>query len=159
MFRVKNVLAAVMIVLPLVIAAVVKYGPAFLPKTKISSVAILPAHVYAPGQYNYMIDDVPNRLRQTLSTIPNLQIQRTPLPSEVGQADRDLVKLSSMIGGADVLVQPTMTLDEGILELGLEVVDPVKKQVIYNEAFDSPLAQYSEMVQSAATALKHAIER
>jgi hypothetical protein len=159
MSKAKNVLAATMILLPLIVVAVVKFGPAFLPKVKISSVAILPAHVYAPGQYNYMIDDAPNRIRETLATIPDLRIQRTPLPREVGEADRDLVKLAGMVGGADVLVQPTLTLDEGILELDLEAVDPVNKQVIYNEIFDSPLNQYAQMIQSAATALKHAIER
>ena len=105
-----------------------------------------------------MINDAPNRLRETLATIPNLRIQRTPLPNEVGEADRDLVKLASMVGGADVLIQPTLTLDENILELELEAVDPINKQVIYHEIFDSPLNQYTEMIQSAATALKHAIE-
>jgi hypothetical protein len=159
MSKAKNVLAATMILLPLIVVAVVKFGPAFLPKVKISSVAILPAHVYAPGQYNYMIDDAPNRIREALATIPDLRIQRTPLPNEVGEADRDLVKLAGMVGGADVLVQPTLTLDEGILELDLEAIDPVNKQVIYNEIFDSPLNQYAQMIQSAATALKHAIER
>ena len=50
MAKAKNIFAAALILLPLIIVAVVKFGPAFLPKIKISSVAILPAHVYAPGQ-------------------------------------------------------------------------------------------------------------
>src|SRR5215831_10615835 len=104
--KAKNVLVVAMILLPLVIMGVVKYGPLLLPRPKVSSLSILPTHVYAPGQYDYMIDDVPNRLRQKLSTMKDVRIQRTPLPSEVGQADRDLVKLASMIGGADVLIQP-----------------------------------------------------
>jgi hypothetical protein len=158
MARLKNILVVVMILLPLVIMGVVKYGPLLLPRPKISTLSILPSHVYAPGQYDYMIDDVPNRLRQKLSTLKDLRIQRSPLPAEVGQADRDLVKLAGMIGGADVLVQPTVTLDEGILELTLSVVDPVTKQVLFNDAFDSPLSQYAEMVDSAGNALKHVIQ-
>ena len=158
MARAKNFLVTVMILLPLVIMAIVKYAPSFVAKPRISTLSILPPHIYAPKQYDYMMDDLPNRLRQTLSTMKNVQIQRTPLPSEVGQADRDLVKLAGMIGGADVLIQPTVTLDDGILGLTLEVVDPVRKQVLFNQDFESPLDRYSEMVESAGTALKHVIQ-
>src|SRR5579862_587015 len=119
MWRVKNVLVVIMILLPLAIMGVVKYGPSLLPKQKVSRVAILPAHVYAPKQYEYMMDDIPARLRQILSAIKDLQIQRTPLPSEVGQADRDLPRLASMVGGADAIVMSSITLDDGILELTL----------------------------------------
>jgi hypothetical protein len=154
----KNILVIVMILLPLGIIGVMRYGPLLLPRPKISSVSFLPTHNYAPRQYEYMQDDVPNRLREALSTIPGLQIQRTPLPSEVGQADRDLVKLAGMVGGADVLVMSSVTLDEGILELTVEAVDPSRKRVLYEDSFDSPVAQYAEMVTSAGAALKHAIQ-
>src|SRR5689334_2086345 len=105
----KNLMVITMILLPLAIMGVVKYGPSLLTKPRISSISILPPHIYAPGQYNYMIDDIPERLRQALSTLNDVQVRRTPLPSEVGQADLDLVKLSKMIGGADALVMPTVT--------------------------------------------------
>ena len=141
----KNVLVIIMILLPLMITGIVKYGPSVLPKPRISSISILPPHLYAPGQYNYMIEDVPERLRRTLSTLNGVQVRRTPLPSE--------------IGGADELVMTTVTFDEGILELTLEVVDPVNRQVLFNEAFESPLDQYPQMVDSAGTALKHVIQR
>ena len=147
-----------MILLPLVLMGVAKWGPLLLKKPKVSSVSILPSHVYAPKQYDYMVDDVPNRLRQTLSTIQDMKIQRTPLPREVGQADRDLIQLSNMVGGADVLVQPTMTLDEGILELTLEAIYPATMKVLFDESFDSTIEQYPQMVQAAGTALKKAIQ-
>src|ERR1051326_6382588 len=84
----KNLMVITMILLPLAIMGVVKYGPSLLTKPRISSISILPPHIYAPGQYNYMIDDIPERLRQALSTLNGVQVRRTPLPREVGQADK-----------------------------------------------------------------------
>jgi hypothetical protein len=157
MARWKNIAVVGMVMLPLIIMAVVRFGPLFLAKPKISSVSILPPHIYGPKQLDYMNDDIPTRLRESLSSIPNLQIRRTPLPSEVGEANLDLMKLSGMVGGADVLVQPTVTVDEGILELGLEAFDPRSRQVYYNELFDSPIDQYPAMIQAAGRSLNRGL--
>ena len=157
MARLKNIAVITMVILPLGIMLIAKYGPRFLAKPKISSIAILPSHVYAPKQFDYMVDDIPNRLRQSLLSIPNLDVRRTPLPAEVGEANLDLIKLAGMVGGADVLVQPTITLDEGILELGLEAFDPKSRQVYYDELFDSTIEQYPQMVDAAGRALNRAI--
>ena len=155
--RLKNIAVVAMVLLPLFVMVIAKFGPLFVAKPKIASVSILPAHVYTPKQYEYMQDDIPAQLRQALSSIPNLQVRRTPLPGEVGEANLDFIKLATLVGGADVLVQPTVTLDENILEIGLEAFDPRSRQVYYNELFDSPVDQYPAMIQAAGRALTRAL--
>ena len=103
-----------------------------------------------------MIDDVPKRFRNELANLTGLTVRPSPLASE-SQVGEDVSRIAQRVGGADALIIPTITMDAGILQLNVEIVDPQTQRVLYNTAFQSPIGKYSEMMRAATAALHRAL--
>jgi len=159
MSQAKNVFVVILILLPLALMGILQYAPQLKRHPKVSSLSILPPHNYGPKQYDRLVDEIPQRFGRILSATPGMQVRRTPLPLEVGEADRDLVKLSNTVGGADALVMTTINVDEALVELTVEVVDTRTKNVLFNETLSSPLDRVDQMVDAAGAAVRSSVVR
>src|SRR3954452_2850927 len=109
-----------MIVLPLLIIAVVKYLPALTKHEKISSVAILRPRLIVPKEFTYLGDDLEKRLHDALTELPATQVR--DLPQDITEIGNDLVR-AGYNAGAGALIVPTLTIDSGIVQLNLQVIE------------------------------------
>ncbi len=153
--RAKSALVIALIVLPLVLTAIVKYLPNLTGQTKVSSITILHPRLLAPKEFDYLDEDVVKRLREALADIPGVRLQESP-PANMTKVGDDLAKAASSVG-ADALIVSTLTIDSGIVQLNLQVVEPVSKEILYNTPFQSSIDRYPEMMRAAAAALKRAL--
>src|SRR5262245_43333033 len=119
--RARAALAIILILLPLGITAVVKYLPAFIGHQKISSLAIPHPHLIGPKEFSYLEDDVARRLRAALVEIPGLLV-RDVSPEEIAQPGDGLAQAANK-AGTDALVVPTLTIDSGIVQLNLQMIE------------------------------------
>ena len=154
--RAKASLVIGLILLPLVITMVFKYAPAFLPAAHISSVTIVPPTVYGEPEFAYLAEDVPNRLRKDLATIPGLRILRSPTAAEVAAAVGDPSKLAVNVN-ADAVIMTAITVDAGLIQLSLEVIDAGNHRSIYNTPYESSRERYPDMMKAAGAALKQVL--
>jgi hypothetical protein len=154
--RLKSVFVAALILVPLIITAVVKYLPALTRLPKITSVAVVPPRVYAPDDFAYLGKDVAERLSSELSTV-GVRVQRTPTAAEVSEAGNDLQRLARDVQ-ADALIISAVTVDSGIIQLNLQIVDPATHRILFNTPFQSSRDRYPEMIRAAGGALQRALQ-
>jgi TolB-like protein len=154
--RWKSGLVAFLILFPLVLTAIVKYLPLLVAQEKISTVSILPPRLYTPKEYYYLSDDVTNRLRSELSSMNEVKVLPSP-SAEASAVGEDLAKVASSLG-ADALIVSTVTIDAGMMQLNVQIVDPFKKKILYNTPFESPLDRYPDMMRAAGAALVRTLQ-
>jgi hypothetical protein len=145
--RAKIVLVFLLVLLPLAITAVFKYAPVFTKHQEITSVAILHPHLIGPAEYLYLEDDVAKRLHEALPDIPTKDIQ---------PAGSELAELMNR-AGTSALIVPTLTVDAGIVQLNLQVIEAGTNKVIFNTPYQSSLDNYPKMMKAAGAALKRSI--
>jgi len=149
--RGRAVLAATLILLPLIVTAFFKYLPALTKQRHISSVAILHPRLIGPEQFKYLENDVARRLHDALAEMPGLTVRDLPSTSA-----GDVVQEVSA-EGIDALLVPTLTIDAGIVQLDLQVIEARTRKVIFKTPYAGSLDNYPEMMKAAAAALKRAL--
>lgn len=112
---------------------------------------ILHPHLIGPKEFTYLENDVAKRLRDALAETPGLTLR--DLPPNVGG---DLVQQANAMG-ADALIVPTLTVDAGIVQLDLQVIEARTRKVIFKTPYASSLDNYPNMMKAAAAALKRAL--
>ena len=145
----------VLILLPLVLTAVVKYLPALTKHQSISSVAILRPRLVGSKEYTYLEDDVAQRLRDALSEVPGLRVRDVP-PLEIVPFGSDLAQVADSVG-ASALIVSTLTIDAGLVQLNLQVIEARTHRAIFNTPYQSSLDNYPNMMKAAGAALKRAL--
>ena len=143
-FRARTALAIIMILLPLAVTAVVKYLPALTSHQTISSLAILHPRLIGPKEFIYLEDDVAKRLHESLAGMPGLLL-------------RDLPAEEAANVGAGALIVPILTIDGGIVQLNLQVIEADTRRVIFNTPFQSSIDNYPNMMKAAGAALRRAL--
>jgi hypothetical protein len=133
--RAKPVLVILMILLPLAGMAILKYLPLLEEQRAITSIAVLPSRFVGPPDYSYLEQDVPQRLTDLLATKWRV----------VTESD------------ADALLLTTVTVDAGIIQVGLKVVDVHSQRVLFTSPFQSSKDRYNEMIAAAGAAVKRAL--
>src|SRR5262249_19242684 len=131
--RSKTALVFVLVLLPLVITAVVKYLPSLTSHENISSVAILHPRLIGSNEYTYLENDVAQRLHDALSGVPGLlvRVETTPVGG-------DLAQLANSVD-ASAMIVPILTIDAGIVQLNLQVIETRTRKVIFNTPYQSSL--------------------
>jgi hypothetical protein len=146
-------LAIVLILVPLVITAVFHYLPVLTERQKISDLAVMHPRFIGPKEFTYLQDDVAKRLHTALAA-PALRLRDLPPPDS--QAGGDLLQQASEAGANAVLV-PTLTVDAGIVQLNLQVIETRTAKVIFNTPYQSSMKNYPDMIRAAGAALKRSL--
>ncbi len=154
--RVKTALVVALILLPLALTAVLKYRPAVIQQQKVSSIAVLHPRLYVPSEMMYLDDDVVKRLRSELGGIPGVELRDTPPGAETRVGD-DLVKAAAGVNAA-ALVVSTVTIDSGIVQLNLQLIDPGTRRILFNTPYQSSVDRYPDMMVAAGAGLKRALQ-
>jgi hypothetical protein len=150
--RARAALAAMLIFLPLLVTALFKYLPALTTHQRITSVAILHPRFIGPEQFMYLENDVAQKLHDALAEMPGLTLRDFPAKIEGDMAQ----EVSA--AGLDALIAPTLTIDAGIVQLDLQVIEARTRRVIFKTPYASSLDNYPEMMKAAAAALKRALQ-
>lgn len=154
--RARTVLVIVLILLPLFLTITVKYLPALISQKKISAVSIVPPRLYTPKEYYYLSEDVPKRLRDQMGDLRGVTLLPSP-SADASAVGEDLAKVATGLG-ADALVVTSVTIDAGMMQLNVQIVDPFSKKILYNTPYESPLDRYPDMMRAAGSALKRALQ-
>lgn len=154
--RARTTLAIALIVLPLAITAIVKYLPALTKRPNITSVAVLHPHLIARPEFMYLGDDVAKRLHDALAEIPGMQVRdlQTEDMTQVGGSFAQAANGPA----ADALIVPTLTVDAGIMQLNLQVIEAGSKRVLFNTPYQSSIDNYPNMMKAAGAGLKRALQ-
>ena len=150
----RTALVFILILLPLVITGVIKYLPALTKHSSISSLAILHPRVIGPKEYMYLENDVAKRLHDALAEVPGVFVR--DVPAGIAPAGRDLAHVADSLE-ASALIVPTLTIDSGIVQLNLQVIEAHTNRVIFNTPYQSSLDNYPNMMKAAGAALKRAL--
>jgi hypothetical protein len=156
--RAKNGVVVTLILFPLFLTAIFKYGPSLRLEAPIETISILPPRIVTPAGFSYLEQDVVGRLTQELSDLPGIRVQRSPSRAEVEQSGKDLAAIAKAVE-ADALILTSVTVDAGIIQLGVQVIDTRTDRSIYNNPYQSPKDRYEEMVRAAAAGIRRAIAR
>jgi hypothetical protein len=143
----KTVLVFALVLIPLAITVIFKYAPTFTKHQQITSIAILHPQLIGPKEYLHLEDDVAKRLHDALSEVPT---------TDIPQTGRDLTQLASN-SGASALIVPTLTIDAGIVQLDLQVIEARTGKVIFKTPFQSSIDNYPQMMKAAGAALKRSL--
>jgi len=152
-----GIAVSALILVPLFLTAIVKYAPFFTARPKIASVSVVPPHMYGPKEFDYMQDDVPKRLREALMGVPGVEIRPSPGPLD-SAAGEDVAKIAADLN-ADALIMPTVTIDSGLIQLNLQIVDAKTKRILYATPFQTSKDNYPDMMRAAGAALKRELQR
>jgi len=149
--RARAALAATLILLPLLVTAFFKYRPALTPHQQISSLAILHPRLTGQEQFKYLENDVAQRLHDALSEVPGLRLRDLPAKIE-GDVVQDV-----SAQGMDAVVFTTLTIDAGIVQLDILVIEARSRKVIFKTPYASSLDNYPKLMKAATSALKRAL--
>jgi TolB-like protein len=153
--RATYAVAILLIVLPLAVTLVVKYLPALTGHAKFTSLGILRPNVIGPEEYSRLETDITARLHEALAEAPGISVR--DLASEATPAKpADPGKLAAD-AGTDAVIVPTLTVDAGIVQLNLQVIDARSGRIVFNTPYQSSLQNYPEMMKAACAALKRAL--
>ena len=155
--RMSSVGVVALILVPLFLTVVVKYAPVFTARPKISSVSVAPPHMYAPKEFDYMQEDISARMRDGLAGIPGIEIRPSPTAAE-SPVGEDVAKIANNVS-ADALIMTTVTIDSGLIQLNVEIIDPKTKRILYSNPFQSSKANYPAMMRAAVAAVKRELQR
>jgi hypothetical protein len=153
--RARTAVAIILILLPLVITAVVKYLPALMEHQHVSSLAILHPRLIGPKEFIYLEDDVAKQLHDALAEIPGLLLRELPA-EDITQVGGDLAQAANR-AGASALIVSVLTVDAGIVQLNLQVIEARSRRVVFNTPYQSSIANYPNMMKAAGAALKRAL--
>jgi hypothetical protein len=134
----KPLIAAGLIVVPLLIVAAIAWWPD--PQLDVSSVLILPPEADGSEKVDNLLDEIPVTLSIQLKEISGLEVR---------------------LGGkepADVIVMTALTSDSGILQLNIQAIDSKTHKEIWSNTFQSPRSQYSDMLRAAGQSLRRALD-
>lgn len=155
--RTKSVLVIIMILLPLAITAIVKYRPEFTGQPTVASLAILHPRLLVPDEFKYLDEDVVKRMRELLADIRGVTLKETP-PGADTPVGADLAKAAKAVQ-AEALLVSTVTIDSGLVQLNLLVVEPQSGRLLFNTPYQSSVDRYPDMMRAAAAAVKRTLER
>ena len=138
-----SLIAAGLMIVPLLIAAAISYWPFRDAGPPISSLAILPTKVYGPADLAYLADEVPMTISTNLAGVEGLDVRTPPNANDYG---------------ASVVVLSAITVDAGIYELDLQVIEPRTRRVVWRNSYQSPRGLYPEMLRAASDGLRRAVQ-
>ena len=154
----KNSLVAVaLIVVPLVIAAAISYWPPGDAGPPISSVIVLPAKIKASPDLAYLSDAIAAALTKHLAGIPGIEVKVPPSSPEVELLKGDYSRLAGP-STAGAVVLSALTVDAGIYQLDLQILEPQTRRVIWSNSYQSSGVLYNEMIRAAGDGLRRALQ-
>ncbi len=104
-----------------------------------------------------MREDIAQRMRDGLGGIPGIEVRPSPSAEESADGE-DVARIAAKVG-ADALVITTVTVDSGVIQLNVELVDPATRRTLYSTPFQSSKDNYPDMMRAAAAAVKRELER
>lgn len=140
-------LAIALVVLPLAVTIVVKYLPLFTGQQGISTLAMMRPRVIGPKEFMYLEDDAAVRLHNALAGVRTI---------DMAPAGGDLLKEAAGMGAGALLV-PTLTVDAGIVQLNLQVIETQSGRILFNTPYQSSMQNYPDMMKAAGAALQRLI--
>ena len=140
----KPLIAAALIIVPLLIAGVITYWPG--ESAAISTVVIPPPEVHSTQDISTLADQIPPALSNPLKETAGLQVLIAEKNVDPAQAV-----------GFDAVILTTLTEDAGIFQLNIQAIRPQTHEEIWNNAYHSSRQQYSEMLRVAGEGLRRAL--
>ena len=131
-------------VLPLILA--VAYERSLAHSTPvISSIAIVPPIFHGLDTDSGMAIEVLQTLREQLKAIPGLQI--------MSGSGIDLMKVGKDLG-ADAVIAVSMTVDSGIVQIEVKVIDSRTGEVFVECSIRGPRDQYHQMIRAVGETMR-----
>jgi hypothetical protein len=150
----RSALAAGMMIIPLLIVAAVKYWPSDdLYDFDGSSILVLPAKVIGQSSSNYLGDAVAANLSSHLGQVPGLRMKPPPASQELLQYADDYGKVAAAYG-VDLLILTAITVDSGMFQINLQIVDPHTQKLIWRNPYQGPRGKYLELIRAAGEGLR-----
>ena len=139
----KTLLAISLMVLPLILA--VAYERSLAHDTPvISSIAIVPPIFHGLDTDSGMAIEVLQTLSEQLKAIPGLQV--------LSGSGIDLMKVGKDLG-ADAVVAVSMTVDSGIVQIEVKVIDARTGEVLWNAPYEGR-DQYHQMIRAVGDTMR-----
>ena len=135
-------IAIVLMIVPLLLAIAIRYWPSSRAKSlpEISRIAMLAPEVHGEQKRQDVAGDLTAAIRDNCDGKENLRI----LASSEGQA-------------ADALLQSAITLDAGLIEIDLQLVDPRTNRILWRDAYQAKQDHSTELMRTAAQSLLQAL--
>lgn len=154
----RTILAAGMIVFPILLTIVVRFWPKGeepVAMSAVSTTVVVPAKVFGAAEPSYLGDAVAATLTAYLDKMPGLKTKVPPSSFDFEKAGGDYVKAKQAYA-VDALVLTAITIDAGLYMLNVQVVDPVAQTVLWANRYLGPRQQYLELVREAGEGLRRA---
>jgi TolB-like protein len=150
----KSALATGMIIIPLLVAAAVKYWPSgYSEDLSGAKVLVLPAKVAGESGSDYLSDAVAAALSAHLSQVTGLQLKAPPRSLEMFQFAEDYGRVANAYG-VDLLILSVITVDSGTFQVNLQVVDPHRQKLIWRNPYHGPRGKYLELMRAAGEGIR-----
>jgi hypothetical protein len=138
-----SVIAGGLMIVPLLIAAAIAYWPSRPAERSVTQVFVL-ATVQGPNDVDNLADELSRTIAQAL--------EHAGVAVTIGQKGSDAAQ------GAALLLT-AMTVDAGIFQLDLQLIEPSTGRVLWKNSYQSPRDSYREMLKVAGNALVRAINQ
>ena len=134
-------IAIVLMIVPLLLAIAIRYWPSSRARSlsEISRIAMLAPEVHGQERQD-VAGDLAAAIRDCGDGKENLRI----LASSESQA-------------ADALLQSAVTLDAGLIEIDLQLVDPRTNSILWRDAYQAKQDHSTELMRTAAQSLLQAL--
>jgi hypothetical protein len=153
--RAKSSFTILLILLPLLITAFIKYRTLLDGHREIKSLAVVQPLFLGPAESRDLATDAGKQVRDALSELPGIEVHELPRPED-SRPGGDIIEAAKSVG-AQAVVIPTLTIDSGITQLNLQIIDVRSRRIIFNKPFQSSIQNYPDMVKAANAALKRAL--
>ena len=139
--------AIVLMIVPLLAAIGIRYWPSAPPKglPGISRIVMVDAVLYGAQDRGDLVNAFIAAIQECCNGKNNLIIV---LP----QANQ-----SQFVDNPDALLQTAITLDAGLIEVDLQLVQPKTGKILWRDAFQAKQSRSAELMRSAAQSLFHAL--
>ena len=155
MARTSSIAVSALILVPLLLTAIVKYGPVLRPRPQLRTIAVVQPRLFGAREFAYLQDDIARGLRESLQGIPGIEVRPFPAWDGVGT---DLTQLAAA-AGTDGLLMSAVTADSGLIQLNVQLVEAKTGRILYSNPFQSAEANYPAMVAAAGAALRRELLR
>jgi hypothetical protein len=141
----KGWIAAALIIVPLLVAGAIAYWPA--QPVAVHSVIIPPPDLHGRSDISDLAKEIPAVIADELHKKAKLEVQ-------ISAGNIDATEAAAF----DAVIITTLTEDAGIVQLNVQIVSPKTHEEIWNNAYQSPRRQFTEMLRVTGDAVGRALD-
>jgi TolB-like protein len=159
MRRIRYGIAVALIVLPLLLAAGLKYVSArkqAAAVARMKTFVVLPAKVVGPPQDIYLSDAVAGTLNAYLERLQDMQVRTSPSSSDFEHGRTNALTLGTSYG-VDGMIMPTVTTDGDLFMIDIQLADVHSRAVVWTDRYQGLRTQFVPLVRAAGEGVRRII--